>query len=65
MHEVRFQWGERPFWIGEDRVEDDSPIALGYWGIIEDWVEPSKKTKCFLGNNRGQVMERMKMLLSF
>ena len=65
IQEVRFYWGQRPFWIGEDRAGEDSPIALGYWGILDDWAEPHLKVKCFLGNNRNQVMERIKMLLSF
>ena len=64
MNEVRFTWRERPFWIGEDNVED-SPIVLGYWGILEDWAEPSNKKKYFLGSSRVQVMQRIKMLLSF
>ena len=65
LQEVRFTWGERPFWFGEDKAVEDSPVTLGYWGVMEDWAEPKIKTKCYLGNKREQVLERIKMLLSF
>ena len=67
MEEVRYQynWGERPFWFGEDRAGEDSTIATGYWGILDDWAEPQLRKKCFLGSNRMQVVQRIKMLLSF
>ena len=47
MEEVRYQynWGERPFWFGEDRAGEDSPIATGYWGILDDWAEPQLRKK--------------------
>ena len=65
LQEVRFIWGEGPIWFGEDRAVKDSPLALGYWGVIEDWAEPNLKKKFYLGNKRDQVLDRIKMLLSF
>ena len=50
FHEdVRFKWGNRPFWYGEDQASPDSPMTTGYWGIWNDWAEPKIEQKCFLG----------------
>ena len=65
LQEVRFTFGEQPIWFGEDNTVEDSPVTLGYWGVIEDWAEPNIKKKCYLGNKREQVLDRIKMLLSF
>lgn len=62
---TNFTWGERPFWFREDRQGEDSPLVLGYWGVPEDWAEPNIRKKCYLGNNRVQVFDRIKVLLSF
>jgi len=63
--DVKYKWGERPLWFGIDKASTYSPISEGYWGILEDWAEPDTKKKIFLGKDRSQVFDRMKMVLSF
>ena len=65
LNEVRYWWGDRPFWYREDQVTPDSPVVEAYWGIMEDWAEPQVKEKCYLGFTRSQVFERIKMIKSF
>lgn len=65
--EVRYVWGKRPFWYGENpRPEIKGQGEKAYWGWLEDWAEPDREPAlCYLGQNRAQVFDRMKAYLSF
>lgn len=64
MSEVRFIWGERPFWWGISLVGNTMEEA--YWGLLEDFFEPDlPHTLCYLGRTRSEVFSRIKTYLSF
>ena len=65
MNEVRYWWGDRPSWYGQERATPDSPVVAACCGILEDWAEPHVKEKCFLGETRNQVFGQIKMYKSF